>query len=161
MASESVSQRKRQVNSGCTACAMRKSRIGLASARENPSSVRVRLEHLVGVPDLAERLGVAFLLEDFENLRVPLHPLHKGMMVDVAEALGEGDLLLGRDFLVAEEHDEVLEPGGLDFVEGLLVEVAEVGALDLRPERAGNRLHLDVPIRTPGFPPQGGNRFMQ
>jgi len=61
---------------------------------------------------------------------------------------------------MAEEHDEVLEPGGLDFVEGRLVEVAEVGPLDLRPERAGNRLHLDVPIRTPGCPPQGGNRFM-
>jgi hypothetical protein len=102
------------------------------------------LNILVGVPDLAESLGVALLLEDFEDFRMLLHPLHEGMMVDVAEAFGETDLLLGRDFLIAEEHDEVLEPGGLDLVEGLVVEIGEVGPFDLRPERAGDRLHLDV-----------------
>src|SRR5262249_53285303 len=39
--SEPTSQRNRQVNSGCTACVIRKSRIGRASARLNPSSVCV------------------------------------------------------------------------------------------------------------------------
>jgi hypothetical protein len=96
------------------------------------------------VPDLAERLGVALFLEDFENLRVLLHALHERMMVDFAEALGKGDLLPGRDFLVAEEDDQVLEPGGLDFVEGLVVERPEIGAGDFRAERAGDRLHLDT-----------------
>src|SRR5262249_33194092 len=41
IASDPTSQRNRQVNSGCTACVIRKSRIGRASTRLNPSSVCV------------------------------------------------------------------------------------------------------------------------
>jgi hypothetical protein len=59
------------------------------------------------VPRLAECPRIAFLFDDLEDLGVLLHALHEGMKVDRTEALGEGDLLLRRDFLIAEEHDEV------------------------------------------------------
>ena len=80
-----------------------------------------------------------------------VHPLHEGMMVDVAEALGEGDLLLGRDLLVAEEDDEMLEPGRLDLLERLVIDLGEVDAADLGSERSGYGLDLDPTIGRHGF----------
>jgi hypothetical protein len=51
----------------------------------------------------AQHATVALLLDDLEDVGVRVHPLHEGVMVDLAEALGEGDLLIGRYGLVAEE----------------------------------------------------------
>ena len=107
---------------------------------------RLGIEHLVGVPDLAERLGVALLLDDLEDVGVLVHALHEGVMVDVAEALGEGELLLGRDRLLAEEDDEMLEPGRLDLLERRVVQLAEVDAADFRAERSGDGLDFDPTI---------------
>ena len=65
-------------------------------------------------------------------------------MVDVAEALGEGELLLGRDRLLAEEDDEMLEPGRLDLLERRIVQLAEVDAADFRAERSGDGLSTSI-----------------
>ena len=52
---------------------------------------------------------------------------------------------VGSEGLVAEEHDEVLEPRAADLGHGLVGEVGrEVDAADLRAERAGDRQHLMV-----------------
>jgi hypothetical protein len=71
--------------------------------------------------------------------------------VDVAEALGEGDLLLRRYLLVAEEDDEVLEPSRLDLRECRVIDLGEVDAPDLGSERSGYGLDLDPTIGRHGF----------
>src|SRR5262249_55889099 len=98
----------------------------------------------------AEGFGVALFLDDLEDVGVLLHALHEGVMVDLAEPLGEGDLLLGRDGLLAEEDDEVLEPGGLDLLERRIVQVGEVDAADLGTQRPGEGLYFDATIGAHG-----------
>ena len=67
---------------------------------------------------------VDFWPENVETIRA------KGLRIshlrDVPETLGKGDLLLGRDDLVAEEDDKMLEPGGLYFPECFIVQAAQV-----------------------------------
>src|SRR5260370_10971922 len=106
----------------------------------------LRIEHLVGVPDLAERSGVALFLDDFEDLGMFVHAFHEGVMVDLAETLGKDDLLLWRDVLPAEKHHQMLEPGGRYFLERPVVHVAEIDAGDFGAERSCDRLDLEAPI---------------
>lgn len=63
--------------------------------------------------------------------------LHEWMVVDRAEALGKGDLLLRGYVLITEEHDEVL-PGGANLGEGLLADTPKIDAADLRPRAPAN-----------------------
>ena len=87
---------------------------------------RLGVEHLVGVPDLAEGLRVTLFLDDFEDIGVVVHALHERVVVDFPETLGKGDLLLGRNGLAAEEDYKMLEPGGLYLLECLIVHAAQV-----------------------------------
>ena len=86
----------------------------------------LRIEHLVGVPDLPERPAVALLLDDFEDLWTVVHALHERVVVDFSETPGKGDLLLGRDGLLAEKDHKMLEPGGLYFLERFIVQATQV-----------------------------------
>ena len=74
-------------------------------------------------------------------------------MVDVAETLGEGELLLGRDGLVAKEDHEMLEPGGLDLLERFIVQGAEVDPADFSAESAGDGLDFDATVGCHGLTP--------
>ena len=52
--------------------------------------------------------------------------------VELAEAAAEGDVLLARDLLVAEQQDAALEEGAVDPVElGVAERLGEIDALDL------------------------------
>jgi hypothetical protein len=113
-----------------------------------------RIEHLIGVPDLAECPGIAFLLDDLEDIRMLVHASHEGVMVDLAETPGECNLLLGRERLAAEEDHQMLEPGGFYFLESFIVKECEIDAGDLGTERACDGLDFDPPIGCHGLAPR-------
>src|SRR5262245_11519584 len=66
--------------------------------------------------------GVTLLLNDFEDLGMLVHAFHERVIVDFTEALSKGDLLLGREGLVAEKDHKVLEPGGLYLPERFIIQ---------------------------------------
>ena len=98
------------------------------------------------MPGLAEGARIPLLLDDLEDIRILIHALDKGVVVDLAEPLGEGDLLLGRELLVAEEDDEMIEPGVIDLGERFIVDVCEIDAADQGAAGAGDGLNLDASI---------------
>src|SRR5436190_1784752 len=82
-------------------------------------------------------------LDDRDDLREPLDPLDERILDDLAEPLGEAQEVRGRQRLVAEEDDAVLEPGLADGGHGIVVDLARIDASDLRAERAGDGTDLD------------------
>ena len=112
-----------------------------------------RIEHLVGVPDLPECSGVTLLLDDFEDLGMLVHAFHERVMVDFAETPSKGDLLLGREGLVAEKDHKMLEPGGLYFPERFIIQLTQVDAGDFSAERSCDRLGFDPPVGCHGLAP--------
>src|SRR5215471_3326169 len=55
--------------------------------------------------------------------------------IELAETAAEGDVLLARDLLVAEQQDAALQEGAVDLVElGVAEGLGEVDALDLSAE---------------------------
>src|SRR6185312_14724061 len=73
------------------------------------------------------------------------------MEVDLPPTSRESELLVGRERLVAEEDDAVLQQRTADFAERLLVDfLRQVDALDLRTQRAGDLVRLDpLVLRVP------------
>ena len=123
------------------------------SVRPNRSGISQRVEHRparrprrvahVAVPVLAgaadaDRPAVLGHVGDDDDLRAAGHApaLAENVEFDLAEAAGEGDLLRGRDSLVAEEDDAMLVIGALDRGEGRIVErPGQIDAADLGAER--------------------------
>ena len=71
--------------------------------------------------------------EDFRVVGQPRFLAH--VMLEHAEAAGEGDLLFRREFLVAEEHDLVVEEGRGDLGESIVVErLRQIDAADFRAQ---------------------------
>ena len=69
------------------------------------------------------------------------------MRLEVAEAAGECEVLLGGDALVAEEDDLVLEQRAPDLGDGLVGEVvAQVDARELGADRRAERLNAEMVI---------------
>src|SRR5690606_38371756 len=86
-------------------------------------------------------------LLDLEDLRIVVHALHEGVQMNFAPALGEGELTLRREVLVAGEDDEIVEQGGADLAQHLVVQLLrKIEAVDLGAEGAGDRVDLDVAI---------------
>jgi hypothetical protein len=68
--------------------------------------------------------------------------------VDGPEALGNSDVLLRREVLVAKEHDAVFTKGAADLAEGLVLQrLREIDAADLRTDIGRRRHHPDVLVR--------------
>ena len=62
--------------------------------------------------------------------------------VELAEAAAEGDVLLARDLLVAEQQDALVEEGAVDLVElGVAQRLGEINACNLGAEGMGKRSH--------------------
>jgi hypothetical protein len=60
--------------------------------------------------------------------------------VELAEAAAEGDVLLARDLLVAEQQDAALEEGAMDLVElGIAERLGEIDTLDLGAQDVAQR----------------------
>ena len=67
-------------------------------------------------------------------------PLTSGYSAGLAEALGQRQQLLRRELLIAEEDHDVLEQGGAQLLDRVVVErLGEIDAEDLGAERAGER----------------------
>ena len=73
----------------------------------------LRRVHLVRMPAPAVIEGIVLALEDLDDVRIPLHRLVEGMAVDLAPALGEGDVLIRRDVLAADGDHLVFQPGAM------------------------------------------------
>ena len=79
------------------------------------------------------------------------NPFTNGYSMALAEAPAEGEELGGRQALVAEEDDEVLEPGAADRPDRLLAGVpGEVDAGDLGAERARDGMNAERRHRATG-----------
>ena len=67
--------------------------------------------------------------------------------MDVAPAAGEGELLGGSYFLVAEEDHAIVEQGGADLVQHLVAEfLREVDPFDDGAGRTGDAVRLQVAV---------------
>ncbi len=80
-----------------------------------------------------------------------VHAFHERVIVDFAEALGEGDLLLGCQRLVAEKDHKMLEPSRLYFPERFIIQPIQVDVGDFGAERSCDRLDFDPPMRCHGL----------
>ena len=79
--------------------------------------------------------------------------------IEFAEAAAEGDVLLARDLLVAEQQDAALEEGAVDLVEfGVAERLGEIDALDLGAERVGSSL-TETGMHPCGFAANGAPRL--
>ena len=83
--------------------------------------------------------------------------------VELAEAAAEGDVLLARDLLVAEQQDAALEEGAMDLVEfGVAERLGKIDALYLgaqgMTQRTEGKRHGDLFDRLSPHhaPPDGG-----
>jgi hypothetical protein len=102
---------------------------------------------LAGAPD-ADRLAVVGNVGHDDDFRTARHApaLAKDVELDLAEATGESDLLLGRDPLVAKEQHAILVVGVLDRGEGTVVHrLRQVEAADFRAE--GSTGWNDIEVR--------------
>src|SRR5260221_7830237 len=99
----------------------------------------------VGVPGIAEILGLMRLLDDLEDLRMAVETPDEGVVARLAEAASDCHEVVERECLVAEDDDEMVEEGAMDFRARLVDLLArEVDPRDLGAERAGQRPHLDL-----------------
>ena len=98
----------------------------------------------VGVPQPAEIDLLVLELDHRRDLRKALEPLHERIFDRLAEAAREREELRGLERLVAEEDDEVFEPGGADRRDRLVAHVsAEIDPENFRAERAGERTDVE------------------
>jgi hypothetical protein len=73
------------------------------------------------VPFAAKRMHIVFFLDDFEDFGRFLQAKDMGMEMYVAPVLCEGELLVGRDFLISKEDDAVIKQGAMYLLEGNVV----------------------------------------
>ena len=102
----------------------------------------------VGVQVDAAPVGLLVaLLDDLDDPGKSVDALHEGVRDELGEMRGKVGMLLRAEILVPEEHDEVLVKGFVDFGQGVVGDwPAQVDAVDLGAERAGNRLHIDASV---------------
>ena len=66
------------------------------------------------------------------------------MQVEFSEAAAEGEVLLHRQRLVAEEDDQVVHPGGVDLLRlAIAKRPGQVHARDFCPNDRGDLAHFD------------------
>ena len=86
-------------------------------------------------------------LRDGDDLRVAVDAAHERVLHRLADALGKGEELVGPEVLVAEEHDEVVEPRAWRIAAMVVVGkvTGEVDAADLGAERIAEGHDLERP----------------
>jgi len=95
------------------------------------------------VPEAAEIDPLVLELDHRGDYRKALDPRDERVFDDLAEMSGEGEKALGRQFPVAEENHQMVEPGMPDRSDRAVVEIlGKIDPGDLGPERAGNRTDL-------------------
>ena len=74
-----------------------------------------------------------------------VHVLHERVLMDVAEPFSKGNLLVGRDELLVEEEDQILEPSGLDLVD-VVVQGGQLHAADFSTQCSSEGFDFDPTI---------------
>src|SRR6266568_1471891 len=112
----------------------------------------------VGVPQPAEIRLLALQLDNRRDLRKSLDALDEGIFDHLAETSGKLQEKLRRERLVAEEHDEMLEPGAPDRVDRLVARIMrEIDVHNLGPQGARHGADLDAVVPHAAVPfPQAG-----
>src|SRR5260370_11646073 len=110
----------------------------------------------------ADRTAVLGGVGNDDDLRAARHapPFAEDVELDLAKMAGEGNLLWGRDVLIAEEDHAVIIVGPLDRGECLVVDGSgQIDTADLGAERGAGRDNLNRHRRVslwccpPGVPP--------
>src|SRR5271170_2099794 len=94
----------------------------------------------------ADRTTVLSHVGHDDNLRAARHApsFSKDVELDLAKTAGEGNLLRGRDVLIAEEDHAVIIVGPLDRSKRLIVDGSgQIHTADLRTECSGGGDNLD------------------
>ena len=83
--------------------------------------------------------------ESLDDFRMIVERLVERVQMNAAESLGEREMMLRCEVLVADIDDMVLQPGAVDLVEGIVVDrLRQVDPANFRAERAGEPMHLDL-----------------
>ena len=118
---------------------------GTSRATQHRRHRRALEVHGVAVPDAAEVHRLVRELRDRDDLGEAVDALHERVLDRFADATGEREERLGLEDLVAEEHDEMRQPGAPDLGDGLVDDIGrEVDSADLGADRAGDGQHLDA-----------------
>ena len=125
----------------------------VAAGRRDLARVEHRAERrrlviaVVGMPAAADIARLLRLLAHLGDHRMAGHGREEPVDVDRAEALGDGDVLLRRQLLVAEEDDAVCSEGVPDFGEGLVDDRRrQIDPADFGPDMPRHRFDPDVVI---------------
>src|SRR5580704_11188921 len=95
------------------------------------------------MPDAAEIDFFVLQLDHRSDLREPVEAFQERVFDRLADAAGKGQKLRRGQALVAEEDDEIIEPGAADCGDGGFVQLAEIDAENLRADRPGERADFE------------------
>ena len=99
---------------------------------------------MVGVPAAADVGLLVRLLAHLGDHRIAVDRFEEAVDVDRAPALGEGDVLLGRDVLVAEEDDAIAVEGVAHFDKLFVAQApSEIDTVDLGTQRRRGLPYVD------------------
>jgi len=83
-----------------------------------------------------------------QRLQVVRQSGREGMNVEFSKPAGERQMLLRRNFLIAEEDDQIFVERFTNFREGFVIERRrQIDAVNLRAKSSGDRRHLYPSIR--------------
>ena len=103
---------------------------GVAAGRGHVDGMERRAERRrfpkrhVDVPAAAEGFDLVGQLDDFDELRIPVHPVRVGVSFELAEAARECQVLFRTQILLAEKEHEVFPESLVDARPGPFVERA-------------------------------------
>ena len=127
--------------------------MGVAAERRDLARVqhgaqrRIFEKRQIGVPAVTPIVMFVRFLDDLDDFRVVRHALRQRMDVEVAEAPGEGLVLVGCQVLVVKEQDEVVEERVVDLRERFVVQFCgEINAGDFGAERTGHGLDVNLAV---------------
>ena len=98
------------------------------------------------MPGVAKMVNVGRLLHDAEDIRIIVHSLHIAVPVEGAEEPAKNHLCLWSQILIAEKDNAVIQESLMNFRISLLIDIGNVDAKYLRPERTRQRGYRDSSV---------------
>jgi hypothetical protein len=95
----------------------------------------------IGMPYAAKIFFFRRLLANLDDFRICRHALDEWVGADLAEAPGKGNLLPGRQDLIAKENDQMFQKSAVNFCVGFSFQMREIDAVYHRADGAGNRMN--------------------
>ena len=85
------------------------------------------------MPIGAEPVPFAGLFDDLDNLRMVRQAVEIGMIVNLAPTAGEGDLIVGRQVLIAKTEYGMIQKRTVNGIELAIAQVAKIDPADPAP----------------------------